>query len=224
MLNVLLALYTKQVTGKNDLILHVTEKSRLEKNTNYEDRWPLLNLRKELQRIRIKINMSAYNVMKHKAFESTCMAVIGFNCYVLATSDPTAEYPTTFDQMTDKIFLGLYSTEMAVKLLALGFVFNDGAYLRDPWNMLDFVIVSSAWLTFLQEAFGSGGGGSSLGALRAFRVLRPLRAVTSIKGLQVLVVAVLKSIPLLKDTFLILTFFFLIFAIAGLQLLTGLTK
>jgi len=55
-------------------------------------------------------------------------------------------------------------------------------------------------------------------------VLRPLRAVTSIKGLQVLVIAVLKSIPLLKDTFLILTFFFLIFAIAGLQLLTGLTK
>lgn len=113
---------------------------------------------------------------------------------------------------------------MAIKLLALGFIFNEGAYLRDPWNILDFVIVSSAWLTFLQEAFGGGGGGSSVGALRAFRVLRPLRAVTSIKGLQVLVVAVLKSIPLLKDTFLILTFFFLIFAIAGLQLLTGLTK
>lgn len=121
----------------------------MEKNTNYEDRWPLLNLRKELQRIRIKINMSAYNVMKHKAFESTCMAVIGFNCYCLATTDPTAEYPTTFEIITDNVFLGLYSTEMAIKLLALGFLFNEGAYLRDPWNILDFVIVSSAWLTFL---------------------------------------------------------------------------
>lgn len=69
-----------------------------------------------------------------------------------------------------------------------------------------------------------GSSDNSLGALRAFRVLRPLKAVTSIKGLQVLVVAVLKSIPLLKDTFMILIFFFLIFAIAGLQLFAGLTK
>ena len=87
--------------------------------------------------------------------------------------------------------------------------------MRDPWNDLDFVIVGSAWLTEIQTLVG-GSSNISLGALRAFRVLRPLKAVTSIKGLQVLVVAVLKSIPLLKDTFMILIFFFLIFAIAGL--------
>lgn len=168
--------------------------------------------------------MTAYKIMKNKIFENTCMTVIGVNCYVLATTDPTAQFPTPFDKLMDNVFLGLYSSEMAIKLVALGLLFNEGAYLRDPWNILDFVIVGSAWLTFLQEVLGGGGGGSSVGALRAFRVLRPLRAVTSIKGLQVLVVAVLKSIPLLKDTFLILMFFFLIFAIAGLQLLTGLTK
>ena len=50
------ALYTKQITGKNDLLLHVTEQSRLEMLENYEDRWPLLNMRKNLQRMRIKIN------------------------------------------------------------------------------------------------------------------------------------------------------------------------
>jgi hypothetical protein len=112
---------------------------------------------------------------------------------------------------------------MIIKIVALGFVLNKNSYLRDPWNVLDFIIVGSAWLTEIQTLIG-GTSSNSLGALRAFRVLRPLKAVTSIKGLQVLVIAVLKSIPLLKDTMVILCFFFLIFAIAGLQLFAGLTK
>ncbi len=200
----------------------MTEQSRIEKLANYEDRWPLLNFRKEIQRLRIKINESAFLVMKSKIFENTCMAVIGVNCYVLATTDPTAEFASVADERFDKAFLALYSIEMIIKIVALGFILNTGSYLRDPWNDLDFVIVASAWLTEIQTLIG-GSSGNSLGALRAFRVLRPLKAVTTIKGLQVLVVAVLKSIPLLKDTFIILIFFFLIFAIAGLQLFTGLS-
>jgi hypothetical protein len=96
---------------------------------------------------------------------------------------------------------------MIIKIVALGFVLNKNSYLRDPWNVLDFIIVGSAWLTEIQTLIG-GTSSNSLGALRAFRVLRPLKAVTSIKGLQVLVIAVLKSIPLLKDTMVILCFFF----------------
>ena len=59
---------------------------------NYEDRWPLLNFRKSLQRMRIKINQAAYTIFKHKAFENACLLVIGVNCYVLAVDDPTAEF------------------------------------------------------------------------------------------------------------------------------------
>ena len=55
-------------------------------------------------------------------------------------------------------------------------------------------------------------------------MLRPLRAITSIKGLQVLVVAIVSSLPLLKDTILVLLSFFLVFSIAGTQLLTGILK
>jgi hypothetical protein len=84
------ALYTKQITGKNDLLLHVTEQSRLEMLENYEDRWPLLNMRKNLQRMRIKINQAANLILTHPAFENACLIIIGVNCYVLATDDPTA--------------------------------------------------------------------------------------------------------------------------------------
>jgi voltage-dependent calcium channel L type alpha-1D len=66
--------------------------------------------------------------------------------------------------------------------------------------------------------------GLSLNSLRAFRVLRPLRAITSIKGLQVLVLSVLAALPLLQDTILVLLSFFLVFSIAGTQLLSGILK
>jgi hypothetical protein len=49
--------------------------------------------------------------------------------------------------MVENVFLALYTFEMVMKILGLGFVFNKGAYLRDPWNMLDFTIVMSAYLT-----------------------------------------------------------------------------
>ncbi len=55
-------------------------------------------------------------------------------------------------------------------------------------------------------------------------MLRPLRAVTSIKGLQVLVVSIMSALPLLKDTAYVLSAFFAVFAIAGVQLLMGILK
>lgn len=117
-----------------------------------------------------------------------------------------------------------------MKILGLGFIFNKGAYLRDPWNILDFIIVMSAYLTIIQDLSDlvANGGvreevtaenvddtGLSLNSLRAFRVLRPLRAITSIKGLQVLVLSVLSALPLLQDTILVLLSFFVVFSIAG---------
>jgi hypothetical protein len=118
---------------------------------------------------------------------------------------------------------------MIFKILGRGFLFNKGAYLRDPWNILDFVIVMSSYLTIIQtvvETIENGGEkkvktaentgeeGLSLNSLRAFRVLRPLRSVTSIKGLQILVLSVLTSLPRLKTTTIVLFSFFLVFAIA----------
>jgi len=110
----------------------------------------------------------------------------------------------------DNIFLSLYTFELVLKIMGMGFIFNKGAYLRDAWNVLDFVIVASAYFTifFSSASF-------SLSGLRAFRVLRPLRTISSIEGLKLLVSAFLSALPLLRDTIIILGFFFLIFAIGG---------
>lgn len=55
-------------------------------------------------------------------------------------------------------------------------------------------------------------------------MLRPLRSITAIRGLKILVQSLLSALPLLKDTIIVLIFFLLIMAIAGMQLMTGSLK
>ena len=55
-------------------------------------------------------------------------------------------------EIIEKVFLGLYTVEMCIKILGLGFLLNKGAYIRDPWNILDFTIVMSAYLSLMQAA------------------------------------------------------------------------
>jgi hypothetical protein len=39
------------------------------------------------------------------------------------------------------IFTSIFTLEMVIKVISLGFVINNHAYLRDYWNWLDFGIV-----------------------------------------------------------------------------------
>ena len=40
-------------------------------------------------------------------------------------------------------FMFIFLIEAVIKILAMGFVLHKYAYLRDPWNVLDFIIVIS---------------------------------------------------------------------------------
>ena len=40
---------------------------------------------------------------------------------------------------------------MAMKILGMGLILSDGAYLRDFWGILDFTIVMSAYFTAWTE-------------------------------------------------------------------------
>jgi len=125
--------------------------------------------------------------------------------------------------LVETIFLGLYTFEMAIKILAQGFIWDDDAYLKDFWGILDFTIVMSAYYALLitppkstiAQIESGTEAGANLNALRAFRVLRPLRTITTIKGLKVLVTSLLDALPMMKQTIIVLIFFLLIFAIAG---------
>lgn len=82
------------------------------------------------------------------------------------------------------------------------------------------MIVVTAYLPYMQGS--SQNSSLSLNGLRSLRVLRPLRTITSIKSLKRLISTVLEAIPTLIDIIVLLTFVFLIIAIGGLQLFSGL--
>lgn len=101
---------------------------------------------------------------------------------------------------------------MVIKIIGMGFIFNKKSYLRDMWNVLDFLIVLSAYIPYILQSESN----LDLQSLRSLRVLRPLRTISSIKELRNILGALFASISLLKNSVLILLFFLIIFAIGGL--------
>ena len=75
--------------------------------------------------------------------------VIVSNSIFLAIDDPLAVTIPSYVTVSDYVFQALYSTEMVLKITAYGFVWNKGSYLRDAWNVLDFIIIISGFLGYI---------------------------------------------------------------------------
>ena len=129
---------------------------------------------------------------------------------------PTSEgsWRNRLIERTDVFFTVAFAVECGLKIVAMGFVWGQGSYLRDPWNKLDFTVVASSMLTDVPGMPDASG-------LRTLRILRPLRSVNKIPELRTLVVAMLKSIPKLASVVMLLSFIFAVFGILGIQLFSG---
>ena len=195
----------------------VEKKSRMELAKDYSDGHKCLNFRRKIIKCRVWISECAIKITSHRYFEGFIILVIGLNCITLASGDSTREETPT-EKNIDLTFNIIYTVEMVLRIFSLGFFWNKGSYLRSYWCQLDFICVTTALFEMV------GGGGASVSGLRAFRVLRPLRFVNNIDGLKVIVSSVMLAIPLLSDTIVVLFFFFLIFAIGGLNLFMGMLK
>uniref|UniRef100_A0A3Q2FCL5 Voltage-dependent L-type calcium channel subunit alpha n=1 Tax=Cyprinodon variegatus TaxID=28743 RepID=A0A3Q2FCL5_CYPVA len=140
-------------------------------------------------------------------------------------------YPTATPETVEYAFLIIFTIETFLKIIAYGLVMHQNSYVRNGWNMLDFVIVIvglfSVVLEMITKDADSGGqtggkpGGFDVKALRAFRVLRPLRLVSGVPSLQVVLNSIIKAmVPLLHIALLVL-FVIIIYAIIGLELFIG---
>lgn len=78
-------------------------------------------------------------IATNQIFDYLVMATILCNCVFLAKSEPIEE--------AEYVFLAIYSVEMFIKIIAKGFVLNKYTYLRNPWNWLDFVVITSGYAT-----------------------------------------------------------------------------
>ena len=46
-----------------------------------------------------------------------------------------------FQEKVEYIFLAIFTMETVFKIIAFGFALHPNAYLRNGWNVLDFIIV-----------------------------------------------------------------------------------
>ena len=114
------------------------------------------------------------------------------------------------EQETELPFVAIFTVEMVLKILALGFIYERGSYLRSSWNWLDFGVVVSGLMTiYIRQAAGESGL-DAIKAIRALRVLRPLRTVNRIPGMRVLVRALLDAIPAMGSVLVLCAFIFLV--------------
>jgi hypothetical protein len=154
-------------------------------------------------------------IANDKRFENFILFLILFSSCTLAIDSPL-DQPSSLLQGLDVIMTILFFLEFAIKAISLGFMLHKGSYLRNGWNVLDFVIVVISFMAM----FGVGPG-KSLRALRTVRVLRPLRMVNKLPELQLVVNALMNSVPAVANVLLICFLFFLIFAILGVNIFKG---
>lgn len=116
----------------------------------------------------------------------------------------------------DVAFSAIFLVECVIKIIAMGFVINKHAYLRDPWNCIDFFIVIVSVVSFFP-----GSDQSSLKSFRTARILRPLRSIRKLKSMRLLITSFIASIPGVFNVCIFMGFMFTIFAIIGVQFFTG---
>uniref|UniRef100_U3IAI7 Voltage-dependent L-type calcium channel subunit alpha n=1 Tax=Anas platyrhynchos platyrhynchos TaxID=8840 RepID=U3IAI7_ANAPP len=180
------------------------------------------------------IRRACISIVEWKPFEIIILLTIFANCVALAIYIPFPEDDSNATnsnlERVEYLFLIIFTVEAFLKVIAYGLLFHPNAYLRNGWNLLDFIIVVVGLFSAILEQATKADGGNSIGgkgagfdvkALRAFRVLRPLRLVSGVPSLQVVLNSIIKAmVPLLHIALLVL-FVIIIYAIIGLELFMG---
>ncbi|XP_060794420.1 sodium channel, voltage gated, type VIII, alpha subunit a isoform X11 [Neoarius graeffei] len=151
----------------------------------------------------------AIKILIHSLFSMIIMCTILTNCVFMTFSNPPE-----WSKQVEYTFTGIYTFESAVKIIARGFCIDDFTFLRDPWNWLDFMVISMAYITEFVDL-------GNVSALRTFRVLRALKTISVIPGLKTIVGALIQSVKKLSDVMILTVFCLSVFALIGLQLFMG---
>lgn len=143
---------------------------------------------------------------------------------IMASIIMATEPPPSLDGSSDPeyaafeiFFAVVFSLEVLIKVLALGLFQSPTAYLRNGYNVIDFVTVLASVLNILLSSVNLG----FLRTLRLLRCLRPLRMIARNAGMKLVVTALIHSIKGLTNVFAMLALIFTVFAVAGVQLFSG---
>lgn len=136
------------------------------------------------------------------AFSRFIIALIIVNAVVLGLETSPAVMTRFGDALTalNGAILGAFIIEIALKLVAFG-----PRFFKSGWNVFDFLVVGIA----LVPTAGP------LEILRALRVLRVLRLLSQVPKLRVIIESLLRALPGMGWTALLLVLVFYVFAVMG---------
>ena len=101
---------------------------------------------------------SAIHLLEASWFDPLILVTIGCNMATMAWESPMDPHGTDKEAFIDAcewVYLYIFTFELLTKVLAYGFLMHEGAYLRDAWCQLDFIVVGLAWVPIIFPSFGN---------------------------------------------------------------------
>ena len=132
--------------------------------------------------------------------------VIVVNAIVLGlqTSRNLSEESLGMLSTIDRLALWIFVVELLIKMFVYRFKF-----VKDGWNIFDFIIVAIALIPNL---------GAGFSVLRALRIMRALRVMTIVPSMRSVVGALLSALPGMTSVVIVLVLVFYIAAVMATQL------
>ena len=172
-----------------------------------------------------KFRMFCLKLMNYKWFDRFILIMILASTARLILDTIISGYISvlTFD-ILDVVFNLIFFFEALIKVVALGFVLDEGSYLRDNWNKIDIIIVICSIFDFVSlfQKYTAGNQNNSslqfLKVLRLLRTLRPLRFISHNIQLKLIIISLFDSILPIINALLIVIVVYYIFSIVGISL------
>jgi len=155
------------------------------------------------------------------AFDRVVLLMIMFSSVCLALDSPRNDPSSTLHltlHSLDYVFAVFFFLEMMAKVVALGFCYGEDAYIKSPWNCVDFFIVVISIVILIADAIAEL---LPLRVLRIARVLRPLRLISRSAGMRTVIASLFKVMPAVLEVFGITLAIQLVFALIGMEMFMG---
>ncbi|CAH1100381.1 unnamed protein product [Psylliodes chrysocephalus] len=167
-------------------------------------------------RVEKRFRFCIRHVIKTQWFYWCVIVLVLFNTICVAVEyHGQPKWLSNFLYYAEFVFLGLFMTEMFIKMYALG----PRIYFESAFNRFDCVVITGS----IFEVIWSGlkGGSFGLSVLRALRLLRIFKVTKYWSSLRNLVISLLNSMRSIISLLFLLFLFILIFALLGMQLFGG---
>ncbi|XP_045548030.1 voltage-dependent P/Q-type calcium channel subunit alpha-1A [Salmo salar] len=171
------------------------------------------NYNRNERRIRFFIR----KMVKTQAFYWTVLSLVGLNTMCVAVVHyEQPDILSDFLFYAEFIFLGLFMSEMCIKMYGLG----TRPYFNSSFNCFDCVVIVGSIFEVIYAVIKPGTS-FGISVLRALRLLRIFKVTKYWAPLRNLVVSLLNSMKSIISLLFLLFLFIVVFALLGMQLFGG---